>query len=80
MHLLHKFRSQFGVIHRLQVLELALLLDWSDKGRAVTLWKDLFNQSSDSILVIYGVRVTFHLDKRLLKIFARAYQIALLRE
>ena len=55
VHLLDELGAQFLVGHRLKRLKLALLFNWSDQSRAVSVREDLLDQSADAIFVFNGV-------------------------
>jgi hypothetical protein len=54
-YLLREFWAELGLVQRVEVLEVVLGLDGADQGCAVTVFEEMFEESSEFVFIFYGI-------------------------
>ena len=75
--LLQKFRSEIFVLHFLKLLKLLLHFNRPHHGETVSIWENLFYQSSNPVFLLYPIRATLLLHECIFKILSRRDYIVL---
>ncbi len=73
VNLLHEFMTQGRIWHRLQTLKLLLFFNWTHKCGAVSISKEVFNESPNPILSFDIIAAAFLLLQGVLEVLFRGY-------